>query len=525
MPIFKLGCTKIVATIGPAITLKLQTNSERNKSNPEYLEVLNLFTELFFKGLTCIRFNFSHSNNEERLFRLQLWREAKTEFYRVFNRIDENGNSPYKTRFLFPIAELADTKGPEIRVWEMLDKDKGQLYKRGDVVRVYCKDKKTGDQSCFSVTDSTSKYNMALDCSVGEKILVDDGKLSFLIQSVDVDSGIVEAIAENDHYLKANKRVNLPNADYSLPFVSDKDREDILFSLEQGFQFIALSFVNKLEDILEVKKLVQDNGEGKDKPLIISKIETTQCLKNIDSVISESDGIMIARGDLALESPYYNVPFWTKEILRKTAKEKKPAIVATQMLDSLERTVVPTRAEVSDVYRAAELTSDCTMLSGETAQGLFPLIALSTMSEIIKAAEKKVNYEKLFKYFTKDNKSDRLYSLGNQLFLESDKFNSVVSCFLFADELLEEELNQLSSLKLPFPFVVFYRKTNYLEAEQDFELKCSALNRGIYKIALVGSTDESLEDCARAFLNLCGYSGSNNLFVVYKSKDLKLVTL
>ncbi|AHC39934.1 pyruvate kinase [Mycoplasma ovis str. Michigan] len=522
---FKLGCTKIVATIGPSITLKLHTNSQRDRSNPDYLEVLNLFTELFFKGLSCIRFNFSHSNNEERLFRLQLWREAKAEFYRIFNRIDDQGNSPYKFKFLFPIAELADTKGPEIRVWDMQDKSKGQLYKRGDIVKIYCKDKKAGDQNCFSVTDSTAKYNMALDCSVGSKILVDDGKLSFLIQSVDVDSGVVVAMAENDHFLKGNKRVNLPNADYSLPFVSERDRGDILFSLEQGFQFIALSFVNKLEDILEVKKLIKENSSGKNLPLIISKIETTQCLKNIDSVISESHGIMIARGDLALESPYYLVPYWTKEILRKTAREKKPAIVATQMLDSLERNVVPTRAEVSDVYRAAELTADCTMLSGETAQGLFPLIAVSTMSEVIKAAEKQGNYEKIFKHFYRENKSDRLKSLGDQLFLEINKFSSVVSCFLFSDELLEEELNQLSSLKLPFPFVVFYRKSNYQEAEGDFELKCSALNRGVYKIALVGSKDESLEDCSKAFLHLCGYSSSGNLVAFYKAKNIQLVNL
>lgn len=519
MPNFKLGCTKIVATIGPAITLQLQVNSEKNKSNPEYLKVLNLFTELFFKGLSCIRFNFSHSNNEERLFRLQLWREAKSEFHRVFNKVDSEGKSPYRVKFIFPIAELADTKGPEIRVWEMKDKEKGQLYRRGEVIEIFCKDKKVGDATCFSVTDSTAKYNMALDCSVGEKILVDDGKLSLLIQNVDIDSGVVRVISENDHFLKANKRVNLPNADYSLPFVSQKDREDILFSLEQSFQFIALSFVNKQEDILEVKKLIKENSTGKKLPLIISKIETTQCLKNIDTVIEESDGIMIARGDLALESPYFHVPYWTKEILRKTARAKKPTIVATQMLDSLERTVVPTRAEVSDVYRAAELTADCTMLSGETAQGLFPVIALSTMSEIIKAAEKKCNYEKLFAHFSKENKSERLRSLGNQFFLESDKLNSFVACFLFADELLEEEIDQLPSLKLPFPFVIFYRKSNYLEAENDFELKCSALDRGTYKIALVGSTDESLEDCSKIFLSLCGYPPKSPI-ALYQSKEL-----
>ncbi|PYC99606.1 pyruvate kinase, partial [Microbacterium esteraromaticum] len=300
MPSFKLGCTKIVATIGPAITLQLQINSERNKSNPEYLKVLNLFIELFFNGLSCIRFNFSHSNNEERLFRLEVWRDAKEEFYKIFNKIEQDGNSPNKVRFLFPIAELADTKGPEIRVWDMKEKEKGQLYRRGEIIEIFCKDKKAGDSTCFSVTDSTAKYNMALDCSVGEKVLVDDGKLSLLIQFVDVDSGVVRVMVENDHYLKANKRVNLPNADYSLPFVSEKDRGDILFSLEQSFQFIALSFVNKLEDILEVRKLIKENGAGKKLPLIISKIETTQCLKNIDAVIKESDGIMIARGDLAL---------------------------------------------------------------------------------------------------------------------------------------------------------------------------------------------------------------------------------
>ncbi|WP_052299011.1 pyruvate kinase [Mycoplasma suis] len=509
---FPLKCTKIVATIGPAVTLKLDPSATKAKNPVEYGEVLSLFNELFFNGLNCVRFNFSHSNDEERIFRLNLLREAKKEFFNYFNRIDKDGNSPYKVRFVFPISEMCDTKGPEIRVCAMREKD-GQQYKRGQTVRIHCIDKCVGNSECFSVTDSTGKYNMAADCIVGEKVLVDDGKLSLLIKNVNVEEGIVEVVVENDHILKGNKRINLPNAEYSMEFLSERDKDDILFSLKNGFSFIALSFVNKQEDILEVKKLISENiGEGKKSPLIISKIETTQSLKNIDEIILHSDGIMIARGDLALETPFEEVPFWTKKILSKAAQVGKPVIVATQMLDSLERTVVPTRAEVSDVYRAAELSADSTMLSGETAQGLFPLIAVSTMAKIVQAGEKHCNYLKLQGYYTKEIKSSRLFNLSNLLHEEHNKFPYALACFMFEESISEEELLPLSKLKLIFPLVIFSRKKSFEEATSDMSSQVSSIFRGIYRVSLLNSTEESLEDCAKMFLNLAGFEQDSSTF-------------
>ncbi|AFO52266.1 pyruvate kinase [Candidatus Mycoplasma haematolamae str. Purdue] len=522
--IYPLKCTKITATIGPSVTLNLTPEATRNKSNVDYLEVLNLVTDLFFKGLNCVRFNFSHSNNEERIFRLELLREIKREFFNRFNRVNEKGESPYNVKFVLPISEMCDTKGPEIRVWNM--SSSGQQYKRGQLVKIHCIDRKIGDSSAFSVTDSTGKYNMALDCSVGEKILVDDGKLSLLIQSVDVDEGIVEVIVENDHFLKANKRVNLPNADYSLPFLSDKDRNDIIFSLEQGFDFIALSFVNKVEDIIEVKKLLEEKCDpSKTKPLIISKIETAQCLKNIDQIISHSDGIMVARGDLALESPYHEVPYWTKEILRKAAKQGKPVIVATQMLDSLERTVVPTRAEVSDVYRAAELSADSTMLSGETAQGAFPLVAVSTMSEIIQSGERRCNYDKLYTHFSRECTNSRLSKLGESFAQNKTKLEDIAACFLFADALLDEEIPTLSTLKLPFPFVVFSKEANYMNASDHLKSRFSSIYRGLYRVSMLDHSSETLEECSKAFVDLCGLSSSGKLIALYEKGEVRVVPL
>ncbi|CCE66909.1 pyruvate kinase [Candidatus Mycoplasma haematominutum] len=526
MPKLALKCTKIVSTIGPAITLKLKTDSPRVKSNPDYLEVLNLFDNLFCKGLNCVRFNFSHSNNEERAFRLSLLRETIVEFHSRFNRINERGESPQKLHFVFPFAEMCDTKGPEIRVWNFANTEQAQLYKRGQVVKVYCREKKLGDSSGFSVTDVTGTYNMALDCTPGEKILVDDGKLSLLIQNVQVEEGIVEAMIENDHILKSNKRVNLPNADYSLPFLSEKDKNDILFSVREGFDCIALSFVNRVEDIREVKQLIEaEVGKGR-KPLILSKVETSLCLKNIDSIIAESDGIMIARGDLALESPYYDVPYWTREILRKSAKVGKPVIVATQMLDSLERSVVPTRAEVSDVYRAAELATDCTMLSGETAQGAFPLIAVSTMGEILRASEGRSNYDKFYSLFLRECRSQRVLEIASRLHQRKENFGDILACFLWETELSPEEVDALPRMRFPFPLIVFSKKGSYREAIASYESRRSALSRGLYRISVLNMSGESLEECARTFLELCGYTSGEKemkLIALFQSMTMKVV--
>ena len=343
--------SKLVGTIGPSTAS---------------FEVVK---ELVLSGLTTIRANFSHGD----------FAEQKDKF--------DNAKKVQK-ELQVPVSLMLDTKGPEIRVGKM--KDGAQLIKAKQELVVHTKPE---NYQNLVGTDKeiTVSYRMDHDLKKGNIVLFDDGKL--VTEVISVQDGIVNVVTKNQHLLKSNKRINLPGVEFSLPFLSEKDINDVKFGIEQKVDYIAASFVNSRANVEQLRKILNENGGSKIK--IISKIESEVAIKNIDEIIAASDGIMVARGDLGLEIPYYEVPFNQKMMIYKCRQAGKPVIVATQMLDSMEKLPQPTRAEVTDVYWATELGADATMLSGETASGDFPIQAVQVMSTINVRAEKEF-YNKLF---------------------------------------------------------------------------------------------------------------------------------
>lgn len=343
--------TKIISTIGP--------------SSQDY-ETLK---KLILAGTTTIRANFSHGDQEEQVAKFKTAQEISKELE-------------------IPISLLLDTKGPEIRVGKMIDGAQVILANTNVTILTTPKDFKehSGTASEFSVS-----YAMHKDLKPGDLVLLDDGKLK--TEVIEVKKGKIIVKTYNTHKLKSNKRINLPGVEFSLPFLAKKDIDDVKFGIKNGVNYVAASFVNSAANVKELRTLLKENN-GKHVQ-IISKIESHVAIERIDEIIKASDGIMIARGDLGLEIPFQDVPYHQKRIIRKCRLAGKPVIVATQMLDSMENSPHPTRAEVTDVYWATELGSDATMLSGESAQGSFPLEAVKTMAIINKRAEKEF-YEKLF---------------------------------------------------------------------------------------------------------------------------------
>jgi len=345
--------TKVITTIGPA-------THEKEK-----------IAELYMNGMNTVRLNFSHGSYEEHGARIQAVKELRA----------EKG---------WPISIMLDTKGPEIRVGRF--KNGAQQFKAGDKVVIFTDDKSYQEKEAVA-PEMTVAYDMSQDLKAGDLILIDDGKLELTVDSVDKVGKKIHATAFNAHLVKTNKRVNLPGVDFSMPFLAEKDINDIKYGIEQKVDYIAASFVNSAENVQQIRGILK---EGKQEDIqIISKIESQVGINNIDSIIKASDGIMIARGDLGLEIPYYDVPYWEKVIIRKCRAAGKIVIVATQMLESMTDNPSPTRAEVTDVYTAVELGADATMLSGESAAGKYPFITTATMATIDKRAEMEF-YDKLY---------------------------------------------------------------------------------------------------------------------------------
>lgn len=372
--------TKIIATLGPAITQKIFTWKEFN--DPKNQEIVkkayDTMEEIINAGVNCVRLNFSHGEYEEQQIRIKIARDVAT-------KLNRN------------IAIMLDTKGPEIRVSSY--ENKKVEIKVNKEVDIYTQKTVSGDASKFSVTDSTGRYNMANDVKKGNIVLVDDGKLELYVDEVYPEQGLIKTVALNTHTLTYKKRINLPGCEYSLPFMSEKDKQDIIFACQNNLDYIAASFVNSKENVEEIHRILREQKNYSIQ--IISKIETGNGIKNLDEIIAASDGIMVARGDLALEIPYWDVPYWQKQMIRKCRYAGKPVIVATQMLDSLERNIQPTRAEVTDVFFAVERGADATMLSGESAQGMFPINAVTTMANIDVESELLFDYDRAIKYYFK----------------------------------------------------------------------------------------------------------------------------
>lgn len=338
--------TKVVCTMGP------NTNDK---------EVMR---KLIQNGMDVARFNFSHGDHEEQKFRMDLLKELREE---------EHAHT----------AILLDTKGPEIRTGLLKDGKKVTLQEGNTFVLTM--EDIVGDDTKVSL----SYKGLAEDVQQGTVILIDDGLIGLKVKEI-VDQDIVCEIV-NGGELGERKGVNVPNVPVRLPAITEKDKEDIKFGVEQDIDFIATSFVRNAECVLEIRAFLKEL----DAPYIpiIAKIENAEGIRNIDEIIRAADGIMVARGDMGVEIPAEEVPYLQKMLIQKCNSNFKTVITATQMLDSMMRNPRPTRAEVTDVANAVYDGTDAVMLSGETAQGKYPVEALQMMVHIIENTEQHLDYD------------------------------------------------------------------------------------------------------------------------------------
>ncbi|MFC4709455.1 pyruvate kinase [Enterococcus eurekensis] len=337
--------TKIVSTLGPA------SNS------------VEIITQLIESGANVFRFNFSHGDHEEQLARMNLVREA----------VAITGQT---------VGILLDTKGAEIRTTVQGTENGKIAFEIGDIVRISMDDQLEGTKEKIAVT-YPGLYD---DAHVGGHILFDDGLIDMeIIEKDDANRELVTKVL-NAGLLGSRKGVNAPGISISLPGITEKDAADIRFGLENDIDFIAASFVRKAQDVLEIREILEEMDMNHVQ--IISKIESQEGIDNIEEIIKVSDGIMVARGDLGVEIPAEFVPMVQKDIIKKCNAAGKAVITATQMLESMQQNPRPTRAEASDVANAIFDGTDATMLSGESANGSYPVEAVATMSRIDQEAER-----------------------------------------------------------------------------------------------------------------------------------------
>lgn len=333
--------TKVICTMGP------NTNDRE------------LIKQLALNGMDICRFNFSHGDHEEQAGRFDLVSSVREELN-------------------IPLATLLDTKGPEIRTGQLKD-DKKVSLSEGQKFTLTTR-QVIGDETITMITYE----GLPQDISKGNTILIDDGLIELRVDQI-TDGTDIECTVINGGELGSKKGVNVPNVSIRLPGITEKDKDDILFGIEKGFDFIAASFVRNAACIQEIKELMWSHDA--DIP-VIAKIENAEGIKNLDEIIRVADGIMVARGDMGVEIPAEQVPHIQKEIIKKCNAAYKPVITATQMLDSMIRNPRPTRAEVTDVANAIYDGTDVVMLSGETANGKYPLEALKMMVKIAETTEK-----------------------------------------------------------------------------------------------------------------------------------------
>ena len=342
-----------------------------------------ILKELIAGGMNVARFNFSHGSYEEHAERIALVRQVSEQLG-------------------IPVALMLDTKGPEIRTGLLKDGKKVSL-EQGKEFTLYTEERE-GDETGCSITYQQLVY----DVRKGDTILIDDGLIGLEVQRVSADK--IECIIKNGGELGERKGVNVPNVKIHLPGVTQKDREDILFGIEQGVDYIAASFVRNSDCIMDIREILEDN-HGRDIG-IIAKIENAEGVENIDEILDAADGIMVARGDLGVEIPADQVPHIQKKIIHKCNRKCKPVVTATQMLDSMIRNPRPTRAEAGDVANAIYDGSDAIMLSGETAMGEYPVEAVRMMAKIAETTEAHLDYSNLQKLNKKQRKKDISMAVG-----------------------------------------------------------------------------------------------------------------
>ncbi|MBS1748020.1 MAG: pyruvate kinase [Bacteroidetes bacterium] len=333
--------TKIVATVGPAC------------------DTYEKMLELAKAGVNVFRLNFSHGSHDDKA--------------RILAYIERmNDEEP------FNVCSLADLQGPKLRVGEI--KDGALEINNGDILTFTSKEKVVGTKEKIYV----SYPNLHADVKIGDKILIDDGKLEVVVIEITPDDDVKVAVSYGG-ILLPKKGLNLPDTEISLPALTEKDLLDLDFILDQKVDWIALSFVRKAEDIIDLKRRITErNSLSK----VIAKIEMPSALKDLRNIILESDGVMVARGDLGVELPVEKVPMAQRDIIRKCIHRAKPVIVATQMMESMIDHIKPNRSEITDVANAVLEGADAVMLSAETATGKHPVLVVDTMRRIILEVEK-----------------------------------------------------------------------------------------------------------------------------------------
>lgn len=341
--------TKIICTLGPACDTEEQLKN------------------MIQNGLDCARLNFSHGTHEEQKVRIDRVKKVRQELG-------------------IPLPILLDTKGPEIRV--RLFKNKKIDLKKGQEF-TFCSDYDLiGDETKVGLTyPDLAKYVY----EPGVKILADDGKVSFEVVRTEGKNVVCRVL--NDASLSDRKSINIPNVIVDMPYISEVDRSDIIFGIQECVDYIAASFVRRKEDVLALRKLL-DQYDTSGKIRIISKIENTEGIEKMDEIIEVSDGIMVARGDMGVEVPFKMLPAIQKRLIDKCYKAGKIVVTATQMLDSMQTNPRPTRAEVSDVANAIYDKTTAIMLSGESAAGKYPLESVTTMKDIATFTESNIDFKR-----------------------------------------------------------------------------------------------------------------------------------
>ena len=335
--------TKIICTLGPS------TDKD------------GVLRELIANGMNVARFNFSHGSHEEHKGRLDLLKSLREELGK-------------------PVAALLDTKGPEIRLKDF--KNGTEMLEAGQTFTLTTRDVEGTKEIC-----SITYKDLPQDVAPGGTIMLDDGLIKLQIQTVN-DTDIVCTVLNNGK-IKNKKGVNVPGVHLSMPYMSQRDKDDIIFGIEQGFDFIAASFVRTAQDVYEIRNLLNEYDSN---IRIIAKIENREGVNNIDSILAAADAVMVARGDLGVEIDFTELPGIQKTIIDRSFSFGKPIVTATQMLDSMMVNPRPTRAEISDVANAIYDGTSAIMLSGETAAGAYPVEALKTMSAIAERTEQESHY-------------------------------------------------------------------------------------------------------------------------------------
>jgi pyruvate kinase len=334
----KYNRTKVVCTIGPA------SNSE------------DMLRKMILAGMDVARLNFSHGTHAEHAQVIQLIRKLSEEM-------------------ATPVTILQDLQGPKIRVGKL---DTPYPIKTGDRI-ILCTSVEERDGNILPMQYET----FARDVQAGDLVLADDGKVALTVIETNREDR-VELEVVNGDFIGSKKGVNLPYTTISMPCLTEKDLKDLEFGIKQNVDWVALSFVRSAEDVRDLKRRIKESGSD---IKVMSKVEKPEALKNIDEIIAESDGVMVARGDLGVEIPLEQVPMWQKTIVRKCNRVAKPVVVATQMMESMIDNRRPTRAEANDVANAVTDGADAVMLSGETASGKFPIEVIESMEKIIEIVE------------------------------------------------------------------------------------------------------------------------------------------